>query len=284
MNEIIDKSCPFTGETEARCVFQYHERPQGEICFSLTEGQTYYREIWQFALSRHYISIHRLDLSALYTADYVNSNYKNAEGIKRNFERIINLPPEKSDNSGRVQNINTFAQTYWNRQVKRTVLDVGSGLGVFPYLMKQTGWLPTALDPDERAVKHSKEVIGIPAVQGDFMKFNDSGKFDLITFNKVLEHVENPILMLKKSHHHLKEGGLIYIELPDGEMAEREGQGREEFFIDHWHVFSPLSLTLLCALAGFRLLRLERLQEPSTKYTLRAFMTPEIPMMVSQPG
>ena len=49
--------------------------------------------------------------------------------------------------------------------------------------------------------------------------------------------------------------------------AASHGPGREEFFIEHHHVFSPASLAMLAAggrpVAG----RLERLREPSTKFT-----------------
>ena len=100
------------------------------------------------------------------------------------------------------------------------------------------------------------------------------GRFDLITFNKVLEHVAEPVLMLQKSRNHLAPDGFVYVEVPDGECAAEAGKEREEFFIDHLHVFSLASVALLAKRAGFVLKLVERLQEPSTKYTLRAFMTP----------
>ena len=52
-----------------------------------------------------------------------------------------------------------------------------------------------------------------------------------------------------------------------------EGAGREEFFIDHHHMFSSDSLRIAAAKAGFDVLTLERLREPSTKFTVRAFLS-----------
>jgi len=86
--------------------------------------------------------------------------------------------------------------------------------------------------------------------------------------------VENPTSMLYKSREHLVPGGLVYIELPDGERAEAEGPGREEFFVDHHHIFSATSLSMMADQAGFIVLQIQRLQEPSTKYTFRAFLDP----------
>jgi hypothetical protein len=61
--------------------------------------------------------------------------------------------------------------------------------------------------------------------------------------------------------------------VPDGEAAAADGPGREEFFIEHWHAYSASSLALTAERAGFRLEELERLREPSTKFTLRAFLS-----------
>jgi hypothetical protein len=93
-----------------------------------------------------------------------------------------------------------------------------------------------------------------------------------VTFNKVLEHVEDPVALLAKAAELLEPQGFVYAEVPDGEAAAVEGPGREEFFIEHHHVFSPASLALTAARAGLSALAIERLREPSTKFTLRAFL------------
>ena len=99
------------------------------------------------------------------------------------------------------------------------------------------------------------------------------GQFDVITFNKVLEHVEDPVTMLARATRHLNPKGFVYVEVPDGEAASVEGSEREEFFIEHHHVFSPASMAMTAERAGFRVEALERLREPSTKFTIRTFLT-----------
>ena len=215
-------------------------------------------------------------MSELYGHDYVSGTYGDAEGVRRTFDRINALAPERSDNVGRVRRLVAFAEDYLTAPAEEgrppTVLDVGSGLGVFPYRIKQAGWDCTALDTDERLVSHVREAIDIPAVCGYFGEVGDLGRFDVVTFNKVLEHVEDPVALLAKSAQYLNPGGFVYVELPDGEGAAQEGAEREEFFIEHLHVFSMASIALLAARAGFDPVAIERLQEPSTKYTLRAFL------------
>jgi 2-polyprenyl-3-methyl-5-hydroxy-6-metoxy-1,4-benzoquinol methylase len=268
--------CVCRGE-HFRRVFAYTAPPESEVCFAFSSAQEYYREVLCCQLCGHFVSKHEMNDVALYQGDYVNSNY-GADGIRQAFDRIVSLDPGKSDNIGRVDRILEFADhhfangTFANRAP--SVLDVGSGLCVFLHRMKEAGWNCTALDPDARAVAHARDEVGVNAVCGDFMKEQGLGRFDVVTFNKVLEHVEDPVAMLAKSMEHLGDGGFVYVELPDGEAALAEGPGREEFFIDHLHVFSCASLTLLVERAGFSVLTVDRLREPSTKYTLRAFLIP----------
>ena len=117
-------------------------------------------------------------------------------------------------------------------------------------------------------------MVGVDSVCGDFFECGEIGRFDVVAFNKVLEHVKDPIAMLSKSKDYVSGSGFVYVELPDGEIAATDGASREEFFVEHHHVFSMASIALLAARAGFRVHTIERLREPSTKYTLRAFLLP----------
>jgi 2-polyprenyl-3-methyl-5-hydroxy-6-metoxy-1,4-benzoquinol methylase len=254
-------------------VFKYDAPPAGETRFDLG-AQTYCRSYSRCGLCGHWYSEHKMDLANLYGGAYVESTYGNR--MRQTFERILALPVEKSDNARRVARVLGFAATFFPSGKKRTLLDVGSGLGVFPYRMKEAGWSCMALDPDPHAAVHAREVVGVQAVTGDFMTIGTDqlGRFDVITFNKVLEHVEDPVAMLSKASRHLNPDGFVYVEVPDGEAAAAEGPEREEFFIEHHHVFSMASLAMMASRAGFRALEIERLLEPSTKYTIWTVVTP----------
>jgi len=267
--------CPFCNGERFSTVFVYEAPPRGEVRFEFSGTSRYHREVLRCEGCGHFQSLHAMDTAGFYEQQYVSTTY-GADGLRRAFDRITALDPANSDNVGRVGRILDFARGRLtapqaeNRQP--TVLDVGSGLCVFLHRMKEAGWRCTALDPDGRAVAHAREVVGIEAVCGDFLSANRLGPFDLIAFNKVLEHVQNPVGMLARSAMHLSKDGFVYVELPDGEMAVQEGPEREEFFIEHHHIFSAASLAMLGARAGFSVRVIERLREPSSKYTLRAFM------------
>jgi SAM-dependent methyltransferase len=273
MTDLRPTACPISGETKARLVFSYDVPPEGEIGFQRPAGEPYHREVWQFARSNHFVSRHAMTVQTDYGGDYVNATYGNDAGLRAAFERVIALPPERSDNAGRIARVQSFAAAHLGAGHDIRLLDVGAGLGVFPHAVKRAGWHCTAVDPDARAAAHIRDQVGVDAIVGDFMSVEGLGRFDIVTFNKVLEHIEDPVAMLRRARQFVAPAGFVYIELPDGEMAAEAGAGREEFFVEHLHVFSFVSIAMLAEQAGFRPLAIERLQEPSSKFTLRAFLS-----------
>lgn len=276
LNEVgLGERC-MCGAGRLERLFFYDRPPEGEVRFRFSSAGDYRRDVLRCTLCGHFLSVHTMDVTDLYAGEYVSATYGD-DGLRRSFDRVNMLPPERSDNVGRVRRILDFASRLISAPAQESrppsVLDVGSGLCVFLYRMKQAGWAGTALDRDRRQAAHARDVVGVEAICGDLGDESGLGRFDLVTFNKVLEHVDDPIALLAKSADHLLPGGVVYVEVPDGEAAVRDGPGREEFFIDHPHIFSAVSLAFLARRAGFIMLELERLQEPSMKYTLRVFLT-----------
>lgn len=263
--------CP-CGNTAYRQVFVYTEPPEGEIRFP-SAAAGYRRTVLRCPACGHYVSRHDMDISGLYAGEYVDATY--GDDMRRVFERIIGLPVGQSDNEGRAQAVMAFAGSWFRGRgagFVPSLLDVGAGLCVFAWRMRREGWTCMALDPDARAVRHAREVAGVAAVHADFVRDAVQGNYDVVSFNKVLEHVVDPVGMLECARPLLSPGGFVYVELPDGEAAEQAGPEREEFFVDHHHVFSMGSMSLVAAKAGFRVVRSERLREPSGKYTLRGYL------------
>ena len=86
--------------------------------------------------------------------------------------------------------------------------------------MKKKGLNVEGLDLDKRyAIFLKKKGIKVNSVEINKLKINK--KFHLITLNKVLEHVQNPVIFLKKSLKFLKKNGLVYIEVPDSNAKKK---------------------------------------------------------------
>ena len=266
--------CPCCGGKEFSLAHIYSSRPDGETVFEGLNTEDYHREIWSCDCCGHFLSIHDIDLDNLYSGQYIDSTYGDLDAVKKKCESILALPFENSDNAARVQRVIAFAKQHFANKNKEEIriLDVGSGLGVFLAAIKdQTDWVCTALEPDDRYAEHARVNLEIEAVAEDYRKIDWDREFDIIAINKVLEHIEDPLSVLKRSCEDLSEDGFMYIELPDGEVASSHGFGREEFFLEHHHVFSMASMELLCKNAGLQTQSYERLHEPSTKFTLVNF-------------
>ncbi len=274
VNESNDNAFnPFVMGATYHQVHHATQKPERETAFDLSGA--YSRHIYKCSMTGHFLNQHDYDLDALYEQGYVDATY--GAKLKTTFEKIINLPSDQSDNKKRVARIIEFAARHFGNEKAKSVLDVGSGLCVFPYEMKQAGWQAMALDLDERQAQHARDVAGVEAQHGMLECFSqkDLGTYDVITFNKVLEHIKDPVKTLAYAKQFLKDDGFAYVELPDGEMAakdQKEGYDREEFFIDHHHVFSMTSYAMLAQKAGFHIVTLERIREPSDKYTLAGFL------------
>lgn len=265
--------CPCGGSNRERA-FAYDAPPQGETRFDL-HGQPYRRRYDRCRDCEHWFGVHDIDLSGLYGSAYVDATYGGTEGIRRRFDQIMALPSERSDNRQRVARILAFiAANVPDQEIGAApcVLDIGAGIGVFAAAMMQEGWSAIGIELDPRSLEHLRSNVGIKAFGQNVLTLSQSdlGAFELVTLIKVLEHVEDPAELLIHAGKLLRPGGHVYVEVPDV-AAQCEGPGREEFFIEHHHVFSAQSLAALIVRSGGLLRELEAVREPSGKFTLRAF-------------
>jgi SAM-dependent methyltransferase len=257
--------CPLCSSTNRILVKTYKEPPKGEPLYGFAH---YHRDLWHCQDCGHYTNDHPgMDLSRLYQGAYGTTNYSTAR-----FDKIMALPASQSDNQGRANYIDRKARDVHVPAI--TLLDIGSGMAVFPAAMRARGWEVSALDPDPANNKLAREQAMVIAIQANFMNYESDLRYGLVTLNKVLEHVTDPAAMLRRAARFVMPGGLLYIELPDGEIAmQKNGPESEEFFIEHLHVFSMQSMRHLIQQVGLKILAEERLLEPSSKYTLRAVLT-----------
>ena len=262
-NYELDSFC----KHDYKLVKKYNNKPKGESNFVL--NGKYARKYYKCLICDHHISDHKYDLKSLYSGDYISSTYGNFEGLKQRFEKINKLSPKKSDNFHRCSRIHSFFKNI-NRNFK--TLDIGAGLGIFPKKLKNKKFKNIYLiETDNVNIKFLKDYLNFKNTFKSQSKLGEL-KFDLITLNKVLEHIENPAIFLKKYLKNLKKNGFIYIEVPNVDAKhDKLGYNREEFFIEHHHVFSKTSLIMMLSKLNLKILKLEKIKEPSSKYTLFCF-------------
>jgi SAM-dependent methyltransferase len=263
--------CQLCGSTNLVLLQTIDKRPAQETDFGIPPDK-YRRSISRCADCSVYNNFNNFDLTRLYSGAYRKATYANA--VLRKYNEIMALPYEKSDNKQRVVRIVRYFRKIGRKVAGLKVLDVGSGLCVFLGEMIKHGIEAHCIDPDAISVDHALRTVHVKsAIEGGFENHPLGQKFDLISFNKVLEHVLNPVLLLEKAKSLLNENGLIYIELPDGGNAAEKGGflDREEFYIEHYAAFDKKSVQFLIKKAGLNCQNINPIHEPSGKYTLCLF-------------
>lgn len=245
---------------------EFTSAPLGETHFQNT-SKLYPRKFVYCANCVHWTSSLIDSVVIQYESEYAESTY--GSDVKERYQRIIDLPIDRSDNRQRVKWITSAVSESLSFMPGMRLLDVGSGLGVFPHVMSGLGWNVLGVEPNIHLCLHLRNLREFGVHEGDLNSLGKGELFQLITLNKVLEHIQDPIATLVETQRFLEPAGLLYLEVPDGEEASRHGFGREEFFVEHLHVFSMLSAMSMVRRAGYQMVKAAKVVEPSGKFTLR---------------
>lgn len=100
-----------------------------------------------------------------------------------------------------------------------SVLDVGCSYGDFGIKMKEKGCTVDGVDFYLPAIEYAKQVIDnvylLNLNELDNVDSKIKKKYDVITFMDVLEHCIEPESLLKIFKNKLKEGGIVYVSIPN---------------------------------------------------------------------
>jgi 2-polyprenyl-3-methyl-5-hydroxy-6-metoxy-1,4-benzoquinol methylase len=127
------------------------------------------------------------------------------------------------------------------------LLDIGCFTGEFLYLANQEGSDVTGYELQKEAVEIANKKL--PGKIHQTSVYNDDIKpeqFDIITLFGVLEHVLEPLKLLKKIKSLLKKDGYLFIQTPNSGSAISVIMGRSWppiSPIEHIHLFSKIFLT-----------------------------------------
>ena len=102
-------------------------------------------------------------------------------------------------------------------RISGKILEVGSGLGYLTYSLRKEGFDVIGLDISENAVSNAINNFGDYYLCEDVNKYADNheGEYDAIILTEVIEHLNDPITMLKSLIKILKIGGIIILTTPN---------------------------------------------------------------------
>jgi 2-polyprenyl-3-methyl-5-hydroxy-6-metoxy-1,4-benzoquinol methylase len=139
---------------------------------------------------------------------------------------------------------------------KGRLLDLGCAFGYLLTIAQSDGWGVAGLDASLHAVNHAQTKLRLPVQHSDLAEipFPDHS-FDIITMWDVIEHLPDPLNVLRSCWDKLKPGGLFSIITPDSSSFSARWFGSKwvEYQKPHEHLyfFSSRRLSQVLKSMGF---------------------------------
>jgi SAM-dependent methyltransferase len=149
----------------------------------------------------------------------------------------------------------------WLKRRPHTYMDIGCGNGRFLRIMERQARLPPGslygLDIDHASIRrlsHDGYQVFCDRVE-DFTSIPDCS-IDIATMFHVLEHVNDPVAVVRKITSWLSPGGIVAIETPnidstDARLFQSSYWGGYHF-PRHWNLFSPATLARVFERSGLQ--------------------------------
>ncbi len=157
---------------------------------------------------------------------------------------------------------------------RRRLLDIGCGPGFFLATAMKRGWQAHGIEPSRQAAAHAR-ALGARVTEGFFGLETAAslGRFDAIALTNMLEHVPDPIGILRQAYDLLDSGGAICVGVPNDfsplQLAARAASGAADWWVappHHLNYFDFASLGALLTRLGFVI------AERSTSFPMEAFV------------
>ena len=170
----------------------------------------------------------------------------------------------------------------------RRLLDIGAGSGILVEEALAAGWQAEGVEPSVNLAAFAAE-RGLPVQRGVLPHAKISGPFDVITLVDVIEHVPDPLGLLRIATSVLAPGGRILIVTPDVNSVAARGMGARwwHYRIAHIGYFNRATLARAAVQAGLMPISVTRpswylpagyLLERLFKYLPRA-LRPPVPLL-----
>ena len=154
-----------------------------------------------------------------------------------------------------------FAAVSAYRRTPGSVLDIGCGDGEFLHLCRSAGWACAGIELSQGAAARAAK-RGFTMLPPQTLEQPDgAGSFDAVTLINVLEHVVDPLVMLRQAARALSSDGVLVVRATNGafHLAMRAparwiGSRHDQAF--HWYLYTAKALRRLMEAAGLTVIGL----------------------------
>jgi 2-polyprenyl-3-methyl-5-hydroxy-6-metoxy-1,4-benzoquinol methylase len=133
------------------------------------------------------------------------------------------------------------------------LIDIGAGGGEFVYLSKKNGFDAIGIEPNYGYSEFAKKEYDVEIITSMLDDLTESSA-DIISIFHVFEHMANPLTVMKKIANVLKEGGLLFIEVPN--ILQDDTSPHNRFFKAHLYYYSKHTL-IACASKYFDVIKVD---------------------------
>lgn len=211
-----------------------------------------YRNVWQCArCSLVFLEPKKENLRKWYAGKYRTTSSPHI-GKPLSSKKIFNMYVSGPFGAGRVKRVKPHLTK------KKRVLDIGCSVGHFLYNIKPYVKEAVGIDLNVDNVKFVNKILGIKAYNTPVEETDLPHKyFDVIFCLQTMEHMPDPIAFLKSIKPYLKDGGMVYIEVPNRQeslLSIYHNAAYDDFYYHKPHLFyyTPKTLKALFKKAGYR--------------------------------
>jgi 2-polyprenyl-3-methyl-5-hydroxy-6-metoxy-1,4-benzoquinol methylase len=146
-----------------------------------------------------------------------------------------------------LESVRPYRQTNW-------LLDVGAGAGLFLHAAQQDGWQVQGVEIASAGVEFARSRLGLDVIQGRMTEVDlPSEHYDVVVMQETIEHLLDPMAVLKEIHRVLRLGGMLSMTTPNFNSLTHKLVGREWSVLspgEHLFYFTPQTLCTMLERAG----------------------------------
>lgn len=147
------------------------------------------------------------------------------------------------------------------------LLEVGCGSGRFLNRMRGRGWAVEGVEFDPVAAARIGKKFGIQVEVGSLPELHHAqDEYDVVAMSQVIEHVHDPLALLKECRRVLRPGDRLVLSTPNALSVAHRLYGRSWRGLEpprHLHIFTPAALENAARRCGLQILKLVTLSAQS---------------------